>query len=187
MIDQVNNRGQQPPGEAQTEGLRLLAMDVDGTLTDGGIWIGPGGEALKRFSVRDGYGLTLLRRAGLELAIITGRRSDIVQARAQELQIRHVMQGVKDKAQALSELCASLGIDPIQSAFFGDDWPDLPAMRIAGLALAPSDAEPPVRASAHWVSSRPGGHGAVREFAEWWLARRGLLAAALGDAIDGTG
>jgi 3-deoxy-D-manno-octulosonate 8-phosphate phosphatase (KDO 8-P phosphatase) len=156
-------------------GLRLLALDVDGTLTDGSIWIGTDGEALKRFSVHDGFGLTLLREAGLHIAIITGRQSGIVQARAAELRIAHVLQGVQDKADALRRLCAQLGITPAQAAFMGDDWPDLPAMQIAGLALAPADAAPPVRDRADWVAASPGGHGAVREFAEWWLAERKLL------------
>lgn len=155
--------------------LRLLALDVDGTLTDGSICIGPHGEAMKIFSVHDGFGLTLLREAGLELAIITGRQSAIVQARAAELRIAHVRQGVQDKAGELLALCGQLGLQARQAGFMGDDWPDLPAMAVAGLALAPADAARPVRERADWVATRGGGRGAVREFAEWWLAQRGLL------------
>lgn len=168
----------------RAQALRLLALDVDGTLTDGSIWIGTDGEALKRFSVHDGFGLTLLREAGLQIAIITGRQSEIVRARAAELRIAHVLQGVQDKADALRRLCAQLEIPPAQAAFMGDDWPDLPAMQLAGLALAPADAAQPVRERAHWVSTRPGGHGAVREFAEWWLTERSLLAPMLARYTD---
>ncbi len=164
-----------PSARESARRLRLLALDVDGTLTDGAIFIGPAGEAMKRFCVHDGFGLTLLREAGVELAIITGRRSAIVAARAAELRIAHVLQGVQNKAGALLGLCAQLGLDPGEAAFMGDDWPDLPAMAACGLALAPADAARPVRERADWVSTRPGGHGAVREFAEWWLAQRGLL------------
>ena len=160
---------------ASARDLRLLALDVDGTLTDGSICIGPDGEAMKIFSVHDGFGLALLREAGLELAIITGRQSAIVQARAAELRIAHVRQGVQDKAAELLSLCAQLGLQPHQAGFMGDDWPDLPAMAVAGLALAPANAARPVRERADWVATCSGGHGAVREFAEWWLAQRGLL------------
>ena len=176
--------GARRPARDSAPGLRLLALDVDGTLTDGAILIGPQGEAMKAFSVRDGFGLALLRGAGLQIAIITGRHSAIVERRAAELGIVHVRQSVSDKAQALRELCAELGIGTAQAAFMGDDWPDLPAMRLAGLALAPADADPEVRERADWVASRPGGHGAVREFADWWLARCGLRDAQLQRWLD---
>ena len=107
--------------------VRLLAMDIDGTLTDGSIWIGPQGECAKRFSVRDGFGIKLLQKAGIELAIITGRRSEIVARRAEELGIRHVFQDVPDKLVVLKELGARLGIGLQEMAFIGDDWPDLAA------------------------------------------------------------
>ena len=131
---------------------------------------------MKVFSVRDGFGLTLLREAGLEIALITGRRSSIVEQRAAELRIGHLRQGIGDKAAALRALCTELAIPLEAAAFMGDDWPDLPAMRIAGMALAPADADPVVRACADWVARAPGGRGAVREFAEGWLEQRGLLA-----------
>ncbi len=168
-----------PRAQAAAERLRLLALDVDGTLTDGGIWIGAEGEAVKRFSVHDGFGLTLLRQAGIVVAIITGRRSAIVDRRAAELRIVDVLQGVQDKAEALRGLADAHGLRLEQTAFMGDDWPDLPAMRAAGLAAAPADADPVVREHADWVASRPGGQGAVREFAGWWLARTGRADAAL--------
>ena len=154
-------------------GIRAVMLDVDGTLTDGSLYIGQDGEAMKAFCVHDGFGLTLLREAGLRLAIVTGRRSRIVEARAAELRIETVLQGVADKAAALRELAGHFGVPPAAIACMGDDWPDLPAFGLAGLAAAPASAAEPVRAAAHWVSTRPAGQGAVREFAEWLLEVRG--------------
>ena len=153
--------------------IRLVAMDVDGTLTNGRIVIGEKGELAKHFSVRDGLGLTLLRRAGIELAIVTGRESTIVKRRAAELGIKRVHQNVADKRGALEQLCESLGIGLNESAFVGDDWPDLPAMLACGLAAAPVDAEPEVLTAAHWVSTRPAGAGAIRDLANFLLRAQG--------------
>lgn len=166
-------------------GVRLMAFDVDGTLTAGGIHIGPQGEAFKTFSVRDGFGLTLLRDAGIRVALVTGRTSSIVAQRARELQIDTVLQGVPDKAEALRALCAQHGVSPEQAGFMGDDWPDLPAMRLAGFAAAVADAAPEVRRIAHWVASAPAGAGAVRELAEHLLRAQGRLHQSLG-RFDGT-
>ncbi len=159
--------------------IEAVMLDVDGTLTDGTIWIGQSGEAMKGFSVHDGFGLKLLRQAGLRLAIVTGRRSAIVEARAAELGITTVVQGVADKAGALRDLAQRFGLPHGAIACIGDDWPDLPAFAIAGLAAAPAGAAAPVLAAAHWVSTRAAGAGAVREFAEWLLAARGELDAML--------
>ena len=164
---------------ARAAAIQALALDVDGTLTDGRIYIGPQGEAMKAFSVRDGFGLTLLREAGLRLAIITARRSAIVEQRAAELGITTVIQGARDKLAALDSLCAELDLARNQVGFAGDDWTDLPAMMAAGFAAAVADAEPAVRARAHWVSTRPGGAGAIRDLAEFILDSRGALEAAL--------
>ena len=173
--------------QAATNGaraLRLLALDVDGTLTDGRINIGPDGECLKSFSVRDGFGLTLLREAGIRLAIVTARRSSIVEHRARELRIDDIVQGAGDKAAALAALCERHGL-PVESAgFMGDDWNDLPAMLAAGFAAAPADAAPEVCARAHWVSGLPAGRGAVRELAEFILKARGEFDAALARRLD---
>jgi len=155
--------------------VRLLALDVDGVLTDGRIWIGPRGEALKAFDVRDGFGLELLREAGIELAIITGRSSPIVTRRARELGITRVLQGQKDKLAGLRRVLADTGLAPEQCAYIGDDWPDLPAMALAGLAATVADAAPEVRACAHWVSEAEGGRGAVRELARLLLQAQGRL------------
>ena len=156
--------------------VRLLAMDIDGTLTDGSLLIGADAELAKLFCVRDGFGLTLLATAGIELAIITGRRSAIVERRAAELGIRRVHQAVKDKLATLRQVCAESGIGLAQTAFVGDDWPDLAAMGACGLAAAPADAVEEVRAAAHWVSSAPAGNGAVRELAMFILDAQGRRA-----------
>jgi 3-deoxy-D-manno-octulosonate 8-phosphate phosphatase (KDO 8-P phosphatase) len=153
----------------------LLALDVDGTMTDGTIWIGPTSETMKGFSVRDGFGLTLLREAGVRLAILTGRESSIVAVRAAELRLDAVAQRVADKAQALRELAERFALPLDEVAYMGDDWPDLPALGVCGFAAAPADAAAPVLAAAHWVSTRTGGHGAVRELAEFLLEARGAL------------
>ena len=158
--------------------VRLLAMDVDGTLTDGSLLIGQDSETAKAFCVRDGFGLTLLAKAGIELALITGRHSSIVDRRAAELGIRRVHQAVKDKLATLGHICGEAGITLDQAAFIGDDWPDLPPMGACGLAAAPADAVEEVRRAAHWVSSARAGHGAVRELAMFILdaqRRRGEL------------
>lgn len=165
------------PGDAarRAAAIRLVALDVDGTLTDGRLFIGPAGEAMKAFSVRDGFGLTLLREAGVRLALVTARRSAIVEVRAAELRFDQVLQGVTDKAAALLELCARFELTAQQAAFVGDDWPDLRAMALAGLAASVADAPVQVRERAHWVSQAPAGRGAVREFAEFVLQAQGCL------------
>jgi len=160
-------------------GLRWLAFDVDGTLTDGRIYIGPGGEAMKAFSVRDGMGITLLREAGIGVAIITARQSTIVERRAAELRIDEVLQAVADKAKALRDLARRKAVHLGQVGFVGDDWPDLPALSIVGLAASVADAHPEVRSRAHWVSKARAGEGAVRELAEFILRARGEYDAAL--------
>ena len=170
---------------ARAAGVRWLAIDIDGTLTDAHIYIGPNGEAMKAFNVRDGTGLTLLREAGLGLAIITARRSAIVGLRAAELRIDEVMQGVEDKAAALRSLADRKGVGLQEVGFVGDDWADLPAMTIAGFAASVSDGDEQVRARAHWVSVAPAGRGAVRELADFLLRARGQYEALLARRLNG--
>lgn len=158
-----------PDNRAQVE---LLVLDVDGVLTDGRLWFGPQGESLKVFHVRDGHGIKLLRDAGMEVAIISGRSSPAVDARMRELGVRHVIQGAGDKQAALDALLDSLGIPAGRAACLVDDLPDLPMMRTVGLAAAVADAHPEVLAAASHVTRLPGGHGAVREFCDWLLTRR---------------
>jgi len=155
-----------------TAAIRLLILDVDGVLTDGRLYYGPRGEALKVFHVRDGAGLKQLCAAGLVVAVISGRRSPMTRRRCRELGIRHVLQGVADKQAALQRLCLRLAIAPAECACIGDDTPDVPMMRIAGLAFAVADAHEEARRAAHVVTALPGGHGAVREVCDRLLAAR---------------
>lgn len=155
--------------------VKLLVLDVDGVLTDGRILYGSGGEELKAFDIKDGLGIKMLQRVGVDVAIITGRRSPMVQRRAEELGITHIIQGREDKAAALEELCTTLGLEPALCAYMGDDLPDLGAIETAGLGLTVADATVAVRNAAAWQSSRSGGHGAVREACEFLLDARGAL------------
>ena len=154
---------------ARASALRLLALDVDGVLTDGRLYYGNDGEELKAFNIKDGLGLKLLQQAGVAVAIITGRRSQIVERRAAELGIAHVVQGREDKRAALEELCAGLGLTLAQCAYMGDDLPDLGALRAAAIGLAPADAVEAVAEAADWQSRYPGGGGCVREACEQLL------------------
>ena len=150
--------------------IRLLVLDVDGVLTDGRLYFGPRGEALKVFDVRDGLGIVQLQRAGLSVAVISGRRSPIVTARCRELGVRHVHQGVSDKLAVLVRLCARLKLTPAACACVGDDLPDVPLMRAAALSFAVADAHREVRRTADVVTRSPGGRGAVREVCDHLLA-----------------
>jgi 3-deoxy-D-manno-octulosonate 8-phosphate phosphatase (KDO 8-P phosphatase) len=157
--------------------VKLLALDVDGILSDGRIYYSSEGEELKAFNIKDGLGIKLLQRDGVRVAIITGRQSTIVARRAAELGIEDVVQGREDKAAALGQLCRQLGIELTDCAYMGDDLPDLGAIRAAGLGLTTADGVAKVRANADWVSSAAGGAGAVREACEFILQARGSLAA----------
>lgn len=147
-------------------GLRTLVLDVDGVLTDGRLYFGADGEALKVFHVRDGYGIKAAMRSGVEVFVISGRRSAAVERRCAELGIRHVRQGVEDKVTAFRELLALAGGAESTSACIVDDTPDLPLMAVVGYAVAVADAHPDVRAAAHYVTQAPGGLGAVRELCD---------------------
>jgi len=152
--------------------IRLLVLDVDGVLTDGMLVYGASGEETKRFHVRDGLAMQVARRAGVEVAVVSGRASAAVTRRMSELGIVEVHQGVADKESLLRGLLARLGVKPAETAVMGDDLLDLPVMRIAGLAMAPADAVPEVRRAAGWVARSEGGHGAVREAVEFLLRSR---------------
>jgi 3-deoxy-D-manno-octulosonate 8-phosphate phosphatase (KDO 8-P phosphatase) len=161
--------------EARARALRLAIFDVDGVMTDGTIYMGPQGEALKAFSILDGHGIKMLQQAGIACAIISGRRSEAVSRRAEELGIEHVAQGIGDKVAAFERLLSQAGIEAGASAFMGDDLPDLPVMRLCGLAVSVPGGVEEVRAAAHYVTRAPGGRGAVREFCELVLRARGNL------------
>ncbi|MFO7155549.1 MAG: HAD hydrolase family protein [Pseudomonadota bacterium] len=154
--------------------VELLVLDVDGVLTDGGLYYGPDGEALKRFDVRDGHGIVLCRDAGLPTAILSARVSPAVEARARELRIPFVLQGERDKGTGLDRLLRRCGLPAEALAYIGDDLNDLPVLARVGFSAAPADARPEVRERVHYVCESRGGHGAVRELCELILRAKGL-------------
>jgi 3-deoxy-D-manno-octulosonate 8-phosphate phosphatase (KDO 8-P phosphatase) len=154
--------------------VRLLALDVDGVLTDGRLHYGPRGESTKVFHVRDGYGIKRVQDAGIEVAIISGRKSAAVAKRARDLGIKHVFQGVADKLAVLEKLAKSRGVALEHCACVGDDTPDAPILAAAGLGVAVADAHADALSAADLVTTRSGGHGAVREVCDWLTdAQRG--------------
>ncbi len=159
--------------------VRLMLFDVDGVLTDGRLWYGPAGETLKVFHVLDGHGIKMLIQSGTAVGLLSGRSSPAVAARAAELGIVHVLQGIEDKRAAFEALVARLGVAAAESGFMGDEVMDLPVLRRCGFACAPADAHERVRASAHYVASAPAGGGAAREVCEFVLQAQGRLEAAL--------
>ena len=160
--------------EQRAARLRLVALDVDGVLTDGRLYYGPQGEALKVFDVRDGHGIRMLLKHGVDVAILSARSSDIVGARARELGITRVLQGRGNKAAAWNELLQETGVAAEQAGFIGDDLPDLPVLARAGFAATVADARDEVKNAAHWMAPQAGGRGAVRAFAEFILRAKGV-------------
>lgn len=156
--------------------MEVVVLDVDGVLTDGGLWHGPEGELIKRFDVRDGLGIRLLQHAGLEVAFLSGGRGGATEVRARQLGIRHCLVGAKDKPVALAGLRQQLAVEAERMVFVGDDMNDLALQGCVGLLVATADAAAPLRRRADAVLRRPGGHGAVRELAERLLQARGLWA-----------
>lgn len=149
--------------------IRLLVLDVDGTLTDGGMYYGAAGEVMKRFNTRDAMGIRAVQRAGIIVAICTGEDSDIVRARAKKLDIRHVRCGIKDKLRCIAEIAAGLAFFWREIAYVGDDWNDREIMENVGLAFAVGDAAKEIKEIAHYITTRSGGYGAVREACELLL------------------
>jgi 3-deoxy-D-manno-octulosonate 8-phosphate phosphatase (KDO 8-P phosphatase) len=154
--------------------IRLLALDVDGVLTDGRLYFDQQGNEMKAFSTRDGMGIKALLRFDIDLALITGRQSRIVADRASQLGIKHVYQGRDDKLNALQELMSQTGVSEQSICYAGDDWLDLPVLERVGLSVAPADAAPLVLERVHWVTASGGGKGAVREICDLILAAQGL-------------
>jgi 3-deoxy-D-manno-octulosonate 8-phosphate phosphatase (KDO 8-P phosphatase) len=152
--------------------IRLLILDVDGTMTDGRLYFGPLGEELKSFHVRDGQGIKHLDAAGIEVAVISGRRSKMVATRCRELGVEHVIQGAGDKVIAFEKLRAKLKIEAAESACVGDDTSDVPLMRVVRVAFAVADAHRDAIRAADVVTLLPGGHGAVREVCDYILDAR---------------
>lgn len=157
------------------EPIRLLVLDVDGVLTDGTLVYSPNGEEIKRFNVRDGLGIRLLQRCGIDVGIITGRSAEVVTVRCRELGVPNelVVLGSKDKSADFDRMLDGLGLVEEQVAAMGDDLPDLPVLTRAGFALCPADAAPEVAATCDHVCGQEGGRGAVREAAELLLKAKG--------------
>lgn len=165
--------------------VRLLALDVDGVLTDGQLYFTETGEELKAFSCRDGLGLKMLMDNGYQLALISGRTSAILQHRAEQLGIVHVYQGQDKKLTAYRDLVEKLGLSDSEVCYAGDDWIDLPVLSRVGLAVTVADADPEVIRRCHWVTSNPGGRGAVREICQLLLESRGLAKKCLEQILTG--
>ena len=173
-----------PPAILQrTKDIRVLLLDVDGVLTDGGLYFTENGETSKRFNTLDGHGLKLLQRAGVEPVIITGRDSAALRVRLNALNIQHAHFGVEDKHSAALSALQSLGLSWAQTAAMGDDWPDLPMLLPSALACAPPNAHREVLSRVHWVTQAPAGHGAVREVCDLLLQARGDYAALLNQVV----
>lgn len=164
--------------------IRLIAFDIDGVMTDGGLTYNDAGVEAKTFNVQDGLGIKFAQRAGIEVAIVTGRTSGVVAARARDLGVEHLFQGVADKGEVLQQLLARLGLEAKEAAFMGDDLIDLPAMRRVGFAIAPANARPVVKENAHYTTVAAGGHGAVREVIEFILESQDKFAPILASYLN---
>lgn len=166
----------------QAQGIKVVFFDVDGVLTDGGLYFTEAGETLKRFHTLDGHGLKLLQRGGITPAVISGRDSEPLRLRLKALGIAHVHLGTDNKRPAAEQILATLGLSWQDAAAMGDDWPDLPVMQRAALACAPPNAHLEVRALANYVTQAAGGSGAVREFCDLLLVASGKYAGLLREA-----
>ncbi|MDR2332824.1 HAD hydrolase family protein [Diaphorobacter ruginosibacter] len=161
--------------------VRVVFFDVDGVLTDGGLYFSEQGETIKRFNTLDGHGLKLLQRAGITPAVVTGRDSPALRLRLKALGVVHARFGTEDKRPAAEAILAELGLDWSQAAAMGDDWPDLPVMRRAAFACAPLNAQIEMKAHAHYVTQAAAGHGAARELCDLLLVASGHYAKILAE------
>lgn len=155
--------------------IRLIAFDVDGVMTDGGLYFSDSGEEFKRFNSLDGHGIKMLHASGVEVAIITGRASRCVELRAQNLGVKHVYQGAENKLETMIELLNKLKLPRDAAAYMGDDVVDLMVMRHVGLAISVPESPLLVRKHSHYVTQRSGGHGAVREACELIMSAQDTL------------
>ena len=153
--------------------IRMLVLDVDGVLTDGRLYFDNAGNEMKAFNTRDGLGIKALQRSGIDVAVITGRKSEIVAQRMAQLDIKHVYQGREDKLDAFTHLLKVTSLDAEQVCFAGDDWIDLPVLLRTGLAITVADADEHVKEHVHWITKRNGGEGAVREICNLILKAQG--------------
>ena len=165
-------------------GVKLVAFDVDGVLTDGGLYIGDNGVEYKAFYSRDGHGMRMLLDSGVQIGVITGRQSQLVTDRMVSLGVEHVYQGCREKGHGFESLLRDTGLKGEEVAFVGDDVMDLPAMIRAGLAIAVADAHPLVVERAHWKTRSLGGRGAVREVCELVMRAKGSLDRLLAAYLD---
>lgn len=163
--------------------IELLVLDVDGTMTDGGVYYDATGNELKKFAIKDGAGIVTARAAGVRVMVCTGRECEAVRRRAADLHIDYVFQNVKDKAAFLGDFMAQQGLAREQVAYCGDDWNDLSAMALCGFVACPADAAAAVAARADFVGTKKGGEGAVREAIEEFLRREGRLEQAVSRAF----
>ena len=163
------------------QGIRVVFLDVDGVLTDGGLYLSAQGETLKRFNTLDGHGLKLLMKAGITPSVITGRDSPALRLRLEALGITHVHFGTEDKRPAAEKTLAALNLKWSHSAAIGDDWPDLPVMRRCAFSASPPHAHAEVKAISHHVTTAPAGHGAVRELCDLLLTASGRYASLLAE------
>lgn len=167
----------------QAQRLQLLICDIDGVFSDGRIYMGNHGEELKAFHTRDGFGVKALLNAGIEIAVITGRESQIVSNRMTALGVKHIYQGQDNKLIAMNNLLDKLELKPEQVAYIGDDVIDLPVMRQCSLGIAVADAHPLVKKEASYITSIRGGFGAVRELADLILFSKDQLTTAQGTSV----
>ncbi len=167
----------------RAQGIRVAFFDVDGVLTDGGLYISEAGETLKRFNTLDGHGLKLLQRAGITPAVVTGRDSPALRLRLQALGITQVRYGTEDKCPAAEQILGQLGLAWSQAAAIGDDWPDLPVLQRSAFACAPANGHAQAKALAHYVTAAHSGQGAAREFCDLLLVASGRYADLLQEAL----
>ncbi|MFN3168632.1 MAG: KdsC family phosphatase [Phycisphaeraceae bacterium] len=170
---------------AEPTDIKLLVLDVDGVLTDGGLYVDDDGKPSKKFNVRDGLGIKLAMKHGIVIAILTGKTSRVVQHRAAELGIEHVIQGSKDKGADIKALAQKIGVSMQQTAMLGDDLPDLPAFAVVGYPMAVANASEETKQAAAFVTQNPGGHGAAREAIEHLLKAHGKWDAAVKAFTEG--
>lgn len=164
LNDDVRSRAQK---------IKLLICDIDGVFSDGRIYLGNQGEELKAFNTKDGFGIKALINSGFEVAVITGRHSQIVQQRMTSLTVPHIYQGQENKLQAYQQLKDKLQLTDEQIAYIGDDGPDLPVMELVGFAVAVNDAHPLIKRISHYTTMLPGGFGAVRELTDLLMLENG--------------
>jgi 3-deoxy-D-manno-octulosonate 8-phosphate phosphatase (KDO 8-P phosphatase) len=160
---------------AKAKDVKLLLLDVDGVLTDGNLLYSGSGEESKAFNTQDGFGLRLLREAGVEVGVITARKSEVVARRANELKMQYIYQGVRNKNDAFKEIMKVSGLKPYQIAYMGDDWLDLTLLQQVGLAIVPANGVREVKDIAHFITERSGGAGAVRDACDLIVESKNLL------------